>query len=251
MSNPLKNSSLSPTLKEIPGPVPVSDTDTGLRAGLSKVKDPAILFYTSDFLTGTFTMTDEQVGKYIRLLCLQHQKGYLSEKDMLNICKSYDEDIFNKFTKNGDGKYYNERMKIEAEKRKNYAESRRNNRLAKKDTTESDEDINNISKSYDKHMENENINIDNKVKKVKFDLLTDGGWNNDLETYNGINTNYPKLFKMKRPLLFKEHERLVKKWGLAKIKDTYRDMEGWAELLKKRDWAAGCADAWNTREAKK
>ena len=56
---------------------------------------------------------------------------------------------------------------------------------------------------------------------------------------------------MKRPLLFKEHERLVKKWGLQQIRDTYRDMEGWAELLKKRDWAAGCADAWNTRDKKK
>jgi hypothetical protein len=46
-------------------------------------KDPAILFYTSDFLTGTMTFTDEQVGKYIRLLCLQHQKDKLTEKDML------------------------------------------------------------------------------------------------------------------------------------------------------------------------
>ena len=44
-------------------------------------KDPAVLFYTSDFLSGTFTMTNEQVGKYIRLLCLQHQKGRLTEKD--------------------------------------------------------------------------------------------------------------------------------------------------------------------------
>ena len=32
-------------------------------------KDPAVLFYTNDFLSRTFTMTDEQVGKYIRLLC--------------------------------------------------------------------------------------------------------------------------------------------------------------------------------------
>ena len=47
-------------------------------------KDPAVLFYTSDFLSGTFTMTNEQVGMYIRLLCLQHQKGKLSEKDMLS-----------------------------------------------------------------------------------------------------------------------------------------------------------------------
>ena len=60
-------------------------------------KDPAVLFYTSDFLTGTTLMSNEQVGKYIRLLCIQHQKGVLSEKDMLKICDSYDEDIFDKF----------------------------------------------------------------------------------------------------------------------------------------------------------
>ena len=42
-------------------------------------------------------MTDEQVGKYIRLLCLQHQKGHLLKEHMINICKSYDKDIFDKF----------------------------------------------------------------------------------------------------------------------------------------------------------
>ena len=51
--------------------------------------DPAILFYTSDFLTGTLTMSDKNVGKYIRLLCLQHQKGRLTEQDMLFICSTY------------------------------------------------------------------------------------------------------------------------------------------------------------------
>ena len=87
-------------------------------------KDPAVLFYTNDFLSGTFTMTDEQVGKYIRLLCLQHQKGKLTEKDMLHICNTYDEDIYSKFV-NEDGLYYNKRMYDESEKRKRYSESRK------------------------------------------------------------------------------------------------------------------------------
>ena len=78
----------------------------------------------------------------------------------------------------------------------------------------------------------------------KFDLLTDGGWNNDPETYQGIKANYPKLFKMKRPLLYKEHKRLIEKYGIQKVKRIYQDLEGWADLLKKRDWAAGCADTW-------
>lgn len=117
-------------------------------------KDPAVLFYTSDFLTGTLTMDNEQVGKYIRLLCLQHQKGRLSEKDMMNICRTYDEDIFSKFIKDQSGKYFNERMEIEAIKRRNYSESRKKNKMKKLNN----EDMFNISSTYDEHMENEDVN---------------------------------------------------------------------------------------------
>ena len=121
------------------------------------MKDPAFLFYSSDFLSGTMLMTDEDVGKYIRLLCLQHQKGHLKEKEMLNICKEHNEDIFSKFKKDEKGNYYNERLEYEANKRKAYSESRRNNRK-KKETYE--EDMKNICNSYEEHMENENINKD-------------------------------------------------------------------------------------------
>lgn len=58
------------------------------------MKDPAFLFYSSDFLSGTLLMSDEEIGQYIKLLCLQHQKGHLKEKDMMNICKSYNENFF-------------------------------------------------------------------------------------------------------------------------------------------------------------
>jgi hypothetical protein len=117
------------------------------------MKDPAFLFYSSDFLTGTMFMNNEQVGKYIRLLCAQHQIGHLNEKDMLNICKTYDKDIFEKFTKDEAGKYYNVRLESETNKRIAYSNSRRINRSTKQ------KDMMNICKSYDEHMENENINI--------------------------------------------------------------------------------------------
>ena len=119
------------------------------------MKDPAFLFYSNDFLSGTMLMTDEEIGQYIKLLCLQHQKGHLKEKDMLNICKTYDEDIFSKFLKDEEGNYYNERLENETNKRKAYSESRRNNRR-KKETCE--EDMKNICNSYEEHMENVNIN---------------------------------------------------------------------------------------------
>jgi hypothetical protein len=115
-------------------------------------KDPAFLFYSSDFLTGTMFMDNEQVGKFIRLMCAQHQKGRLTEKDMLKICGTHDEDIFEKFALDGAGLYYNERLEQEVEKRKAYSESRRNNRKKK-------EDMIDTSLSYVQHMENENENI--------------------------------------------------------------------------------------------
>lgn len=119
-------------------------------------KDPAFLFYTSDFLTGTSFLTNEQIGKYIRLLCHQHQNGHLKEKDMLKICETYDEDIFEKFEKDENGLFFNVRLDEEIYKRKAYSESRRNNRK-KKETHE--KDMLNISKTYDEHMENENENV--------------------------------------------------------------------------------------------
>ena len=140
-------------------------------------KDPAVLFYTSDFLSGTFTMTHEQVGKYIRLLCIQHQKGYLTEKDFQHICGQYDDEIMRKFEPCGKG-YINRRMSEESEKRSKYAESRRENR--KKKTHE--EHMKNICESYDEHMENENENENitvlkggagGKMKKPTLEEVTD------------------------------------------------------------------------------
>ena len=125
-------------------------------------KDPAVLFYTSDFLTGVRRMTYEQVGKYITLLCMQHQYGSLTEKDMLHICGTYDEDIWCKFEKTDAG-FLNKRMHEEAEKRKRYSESRRNNKIKGSESKH----MTNICESYDKHMENENENVNEVINKNK------------------------------------------------------------------------------------
>lgn len=110
--------------------------------------DPAFLFYSSDFLIGVSDLTDEQTGKYIKLLCYQHQKGHMTRDFIIKICGTYDKDIFDKFIQDDDKKYFNIRLDIEINKRKAYSDSRKANRLNK------------ISKTHDKHMENENINVD-------------------------------------------------------------------------------------------
>lgn len=120
-------------------------------------KDPAFLFYPGDFSTGTQFFTNEQVGKYVRLLMAQHQLGHLEEKHMLQICKTYDKDVFSKFLQDSDGLYYNERLESEIIKRKKYSESRAKNRTSKKD----------ISFSYDEHMENKNRNCINSLTETE------------------------------------------------------------------------------------
>ena len=209
-------------------------------------KDPAFLFYTSDFLTGTLTMTDEQVGRYIRLLCLQHQKYELTEKDMIFICKGYDEDIFTKFKK-VDGRFFNERLREESIKRAKYSESRRSNKLKKK-----------ICSTYVKHMENENenenINKDinkNKGKKSKFEhpeldevvkFFTDNGYSNGEKAWNYYNDADWKDSKGKpvlnwkqkmRGVWFKDENKKPTEQVKTSMEDQYRrERERLIELTK-------------------
>ena len=120
-------------------------------------KDPAFLFYTGDFSTGTQFFSDAQVGKYLRLLMAQHQHGHLTKEQMMFICGTYDEQVFKKFIPDAAGTFFNERLEFEIERRKSFVQSRSNNRKDKK----------NISSSYEKHMSNhmENENKREKGKK--------------------------------------------------------------------------------------
>lgn len=93
------------------------------------MKDPAFLFYSSDFLTGTILMSNEQVGKYIKLMCLQHQIGHLKEEDLYQIIDKKDTKILSKLVKDNDGNYYNKRLELEIEKRSKHKEKQRENGL--------------------------------------------------------------------------------------------------------------------------
>jgi len=131
---------------------------------------------------------------------LQHQKTKLTLKDLQTVLTDEDVDVFERFPLHSDGFYYNIRMYEEAIKRKNYSESRRNNRSKKS----SDIDLNNLSKryvqSYDNtyvpHMENENENEDvndivneTEIKNVNVNEVV----NEDDNQYNFIsNTNTKK-----------------------------------------------------------
>ena len=106
---------------------PRGDTEYMEREALAR-KDPAFLFYSKDFLTGVLDLTMEERGQYITLLCLQHQKGRLSEKaiglalGLSGLEKA--QDVLQKFEIDEDGLYYNQRLEEETQARKEKAEKK-------------------------------------------------------------------------------------------------------------------------------
>jgi uncharacterized protein YdaU (DUF1376 family) len=76
---------------------------------MTKLKDPAFLFYSSDFLTGTMFMTNEQIGIYIRLLCSQHQHGGIIDKISFNSMVGNHDIVKSKFVESELG-FYNIRL---------------------------------------------------------------------------------------------------------------------------------------------
>jgi len=89
-------------------------------------KDPAFLFYSNDFLTGVSDLTMEERGQYITLLCLEHQKGRLSEKAIKMVCHGIaSADVMSKFLKDERGLFYNVRLEAEIKKRKEHSDKQR------------------------------------------------------------------------------------------------------------------------------
>ena len=137
------------------------------------MRDPAVLFYSGDFLNGCSDLTMEERGQYITMLCLQHQKGHLSEKTIRLSVGSVSIDVMKKFTKDDDGNYFNLRMEAESEKRRNFTESRRNNgnlggRPNKSKPIGKPKD-NHMDNHMHNHMGNENINENIDINKSKDD----------------------------------------------------------------------------------
>lgn len=73
-------------------------------------KDPAVLFYTSDFLSAVSLMDMRERGQYITLLCLQRERGHLTMQEIKRAVKTPSSEVMGKFQQDEDGKYFNVRM---------------------------------------------------------------------------------------------------------------------------------------------
>ena len=151
------------------------------------MKDPAMLFYTSDFLTGVTLLNMKERGQYITLLCLQQQLGHMTLKQMTTAVGKLSEAVMDKFIQDDDGLYYNRRADIEINKRKAHSQKQRENvqKRWNKDTESIPKDV---PKKYDginhgittviplkneNENRNENINlksitqVEDKIKRFK------------------------------------------------------------------------------------
>lgn len=88
-------------------------------------KDPAFLLYSNELLSGMAELTMEERGQYITLLCLQHQKGHLSEKMIRLSVGNAAADVMAKFRQDSAGLWYNARLEFEIQRRAEFAEQQR------------------------------------------------------------------------------------------------------------------------------
>ncbi|MFA5299718.1 MAG: hypothetical protein WC389_16155 [Lutibacter sp.] len=128
------------------------------------MKDPAFLFYPNDYIGGTMGMTFEEKGAYMELLMMQFNRGHMTEHMIGQVIGQLWGQIKHKFTVDGNGLYFNERLEYEQKRRQEFSNSRKNNKLG----------INQYNKSDKKetghmtlHMENRNRNENKDIIEVK------------------------------------------------------------------------------------
>lgn len=208
------------------------------------MKNPAVLWYPSDFISSTIFWTNEQCGAYIRLLNYQFTTGHLTKDQLFQITN--DKVVLSKFIKDKKGLFYNKRMEQEIEKRQKYSESRSKNKLGKT-KKKSKKDMKNISKSYENHMGNgnENININNnklyfnnkELNNIFIEFLQIRNKLKAVNSERAIKTLINKLNKYDDETKFKTIEQsIVNSW-----KDVY-------EL--KKDFKAEKVPSWFNNEIK-
>lgn len=129
------------------------------------VQDPAFLFYPGDYLRDTQCLSEKVQVAYDRIMCEHMRNICISHAQLKFFTKKLNDDEISELKmvlKETPEGFQIEWVLNSIEKRKAYSVSRRKNRSGKAKTHE--EDKNNICRTYDSHMENENENEN--VKEV-------------------------------------------------------------------------------------
>jgi hypothetical protein len=191
-------------------------------------KDPAFLFYPGDYIAGTMHLDFVCKGAYIDLLMLQFNRGHMTI-DMIKhmLGDKYAQvwgQIKDKFlieTEKGIDYYYNERLRIEKQKRQNYVKSRINNKSG----------VNQYKKSSKKqnghmteHMEDVNENEIISKKEIIYPFETEK-FKNAWELW--------KQYKFKE-FKFKYKSSISEQAALSNLNDLSGNNENIAYAIMKR-----------------
>ncbi len=186
-------------------------------------QDPAFLFYPGDYLRDTQCLSEAVQVAYDRIMCEHMRNICISQQQLKFFTKKLSQDEIDELLMvltQTEGGYQITWVAESISKRKAYSQSRRENR-----TKKTSKDINNTSKTYDKHMENENENgVDNESevevikappeKKIDFDQIQ--------EIFNSVCVELPKV-KVLTPARKKAIEAIAKKHGLEAIGEAFRN----------------------------
>ena len=191
-------------------------------------KDPAFLFYSSDFLTGTMFMTNEQVGLYIRMLAAQHQHGGRIDTNVLrNECNriTNGDTVFDKFVHDDSGSY-SERLSDEMEKRKQKSLKASESIKKRWDKHKYDSNTNVLRSVNENEDVNEDINkVNNKVSVAK-----------KVERKHPLNLNIQTYFvnvrQLKIQMTDEQAEELIQEFGDKAVIEILEAMENYSKLKK-------------------
>jgi hypothetical protein len=204
---------------------------------MAKGQDPAFLFYPNDWIGGTMGMTFEEKGAYMELLMLQFNRGHMTKHMIGQTVGQLFGRIEDKFVLDKEGRYYNERLEYEKQKREDFTKSRRNNILGVNQHNKNKE---NKEGHMTSHMSHHMVNVNNIYKEGSNIIDSNNNKNkNDEEKkelhplQKAIKEKLPTVSKLKTQLTEKDCERLVDEFDKNVIWEILEAMENKADLLKK------------------
>lgn len=203
--------------------------------------DPAFLFYPGDYLKDTQCLSEETQVAYDRIMC-EHMRNICITQDRLNfftkrLNAEQKKEILSVLTKI-EGGYEITWVAESLLKRRNYSDSRRKNREGK--TTVKAEHMNNISKSYVPHMENEIENEDINTITVAINTFLKRKSQNTMEVRSmvqqwvkaGYKDIQGQIAAMKACY---QRQNLVFPMRIDTLTKSFQDSADWKDKLKDLD----------------
>lgn len=231
------------------------------------MRDPAFLFYSKDWISGTSEMLPEEKGIYIDLLCYQHQNGNLpTDTKRLAKIVGISHDEFIKLWKVVSLKFVNENERLINLKLQSVmfdrAEKGHTNKISgtfaavlrKADLSK--KDYNFIRKEFKiddfKQIDSERLTeclsewLQERLKSiangnanaiVNEDLLNNGSEEKETEKIHPLQTyvkeKFERITKMQKQLTYEECEKLLNKFSSKQISSTLMAMENYKKITEK------------------